>query len=118
MQEMNNCPYCGEHDLEVNRYNNDCAVHCKHCGAIGPTRETPELAIIAWNTRVQEEPELIADKVSICESSVAHDYKCPFYPTHECQGGKCMMWVWADDEYGRCGLVPNFANLSYDGVDK
>lgn len=57
------CPHCGtgpNSDYNVTQaqfYRNiasrDGYVWCEGCGAAGPTRETRDEAIVAWNTRIK-----------------------------------------------------------------
>lgn len=52
MPEHASCPFCGEHRmiaLEINK--DEWIIECVECGAIGPTRSTPEDAWMFWNHR-------------------------------------------------------------------
>ncbi len=47
------CPFCGEKiRMEIGELLINCVVViCNECGANGPIRSTPSLAIRAWNRR-------------------------------------------------------------------
>lgn len=105
MQEKMYCQYCGENErLEINQYNGEYAVRCQHCGSIGPMGKDPEFAILKWNSRVQEAPEMPQERPMIMDDWDANQQFCPFCKD-KCKGSECMMWVFVVNNDGRCGLV-------------
>lgn len=56
MAELKSCPFCGGEDLQViNVYGEDYYVDCLTCTACGPSGDTYEEAIEAWNRRTKVE---------------------------------------------------------------
>lgn len=52
MENQVPCPFCGEHRIIALELNVDeWMVECIACGAVGPTRSTPNGAWKAWNLR-------------------------------------------------------------------
>lgn len=113
MQEKMYCQYCGEKErLEINKYNDEYAVHCKHCGSIGPMAKDEEFAILKWNDRILETPDMPQEKPNIIDITIVQNPKrCPFAPKQDrfdmgiCEEENCMMWVLVGKYEGRCGLV-------------
>lgn len=110
MQVKLNCQYCGENErLEINQYNGEYAVHCQHCGSIGPMAKDEEFAILKWNDRIQEAPEMPQERPTILSPRESAKRICPLssdgHHQKDCAGDACMMWLWVGDGKGRCGLV-------------
>lgn len=60
MNELKPCPFTDCQSKNISVVEGDgCWVYCWDCGSAGPTRDTPEEAVAAWNTRV--------DKCAHCE---------------------------------------------------
>ena len=45
------CPFCGKYDLVMQYGPNKHWIECNWCAARGPTDDTMELAVDAWNER-------------------------------------------------------------------
>ena len=55
MAELKPCPFCGGKDLQVvNVYGEDYYVDCQTCTTCGPSADTYEEAIEAWNRRAED----------------------------------------------------------------
>ncbi len=55
MPELKPCPFCGGTKFNiVNVYGEDFYVACHTCTTCGPSGETYEEAIEAWNRRVED----------------------------------------------------------------
>ena len=50
MTELRNCRWCHSTDLHIEEF----YVGCLSCGAIGPSAESKEEAIKAWNSRTPD----------------------------------------------------------------
>lgn len=49
---MKPCPFCGGSELDViEPHETGRWVYCVECGAMGPTRQTYEMAVSAWDER-------------------------------------------------------------------
>lgn len=54
MEELKPCPFCGGKDISIiNHTAMGYWASCGPCGAIGPTRQTEEEAVEAWNRRYE-----------------------------------------------------------------
>lgn len=111
MQEIKFCPYCeGKHFDILVSFNSELGitkcVKCRHCGACGPLAEDDEEAILKWNSRIQEAPEMQEERPQIIDRYNARNFICPFTRTKEygCSA-LCMAWVSVGEDKGRCGLV-------------
>ena len=62
MTEIKPCRWCKSTDLHIEEF----YVGCLSCGAIGPSAESKEAAIKAWNSRVH--------KVCKCTDQCGYDY--------------------------------------------
>lgn len=114
MQERKHCQYCGSNDLEIGEIfcpavisSKQKYVQCKECGACGPLAINDELAILKWNNRIQEAPELPPERPNKIYNGDKGSMYCPFGEGRfsSCYGNQCMMWVVDNDNKGRCGLV-------------
>ena len=55
MAELKPCPFCGGKDFEVvSVYGGEYYVDCLNCTTCGPSGETYEEAIEAWNRRCED----------------------------------------------------------------
>ena len=55
MAELKPCPFCGGTQLTIiSVYGEDCYVNCDACTTCGPSGETREEAIEAWNRRAED----------------------------------------------------------------
>ena len=55
MAELKPCPFCGDTQLTIiNVYGEDYYVHCDTCTTCGPSGETEQEAIEAWNRRAED----------------------------------------------------------------
>lgn len=53
MDELSNCPFCGSDDLYLDDALGLRQVICHACEASGPTQETDDEAVEAWNIRLE-----------------------------------------------------------------
>lgn len=69
MQEIKFCQYCGDKEkLKLVSLNiNDWCVICGNCGARGPLEIYKEMAILRWNSRVQEAQEMSQERPMIMD---------------------------------------------------
>lgn len=111
MQDMKSCQFCGSDDLDIAEVHDPMPtpvkqkyVYCENCGACGPLSDTFELAILKWNNRIQEAPEMPQERPQIFTHKFAKGYICPIQKV-KCFGRDCMMWVSVGENEGRCGLV-------------
>lgn len=99
------CPFCGHPYYKVvKREGITKSGICLKCGATGPIATEVSQADEAWNTRVQEESDMLEEEPTIVKDEVARDYYCPFF-NDLCNGVDCMMWISVGYKKGRCGLV-------------
>lgn len=105
------CNYCGSKNLiiselydgRLNPIKKYRHVTCMTCKACGPLADDDNEAIIKWNNRIQEAPEIPQEDNNIFydECSI---YYCPIIKDR-CKGIDCMMWISVSRNDGRCGLV-------------
>lgn len=66
-EQIKCCPFCGSHDVEVNRTNAQaCWIQCADCGAEAETHPTRSGAIANWNRRHYDDtPAVVVEDTDV-----------------------------------------------------
>lgn len=112
MQEIKFCQFCRNNELDIEvtldrESGKKYRVHCRQCGANGPLRNDEDNAILWWNNRINEVPEMLQEEPTIVTEYMEKKY-CPIL-SGNCRTVDCMMYVYTHKTGsgldGRCGLV-------------
>lgn len=122
MQEMKFCQYCEGKDFDIivsfeSELGRIKCVKCRQCGACGPIADNDEMAILKWNSRIQEVPGMPQERPTIIKADKYDKFGCPIRGSDKpCNGRWCMMWVCVGENKGRCGLVNTIYGTTGCGV--